>query len=151
MQMTLIAPDLLAECQPLSLATLGLGFVVGLLLWLLGGQGHRFCIVLVTTLAGGIAGLEMGPPWGLQPLVAGLLLAVTAGALALSLVRIAVFIGVGFATLALAKSVAPNWEEPVACFVAGGLAGVLLFRYCIMAAASAAGTLLMAYSGLCLA
>jgi hypothetical protein len=144
--MVLIAPDILQECRDLSVVVLIFGMVIGLLLWLLGGWGHRFCIVLVTTLVAGVAGLYFGPPWGMQPLVAGLLMGVAAGALALALVRVLVFIGVGFLALFVAKLLAPTWEEPVACFIAGGLLGVLLFRFWVMALASLGGTLLMAYT-----
>ncbi len=147
---SLVAPDILKECMKLELPTLGLGLLVGALLWLVGGWGHRFCIVLVTTLIAGVVGLQCGPFWGMQPLVAGLLLAVAAGALALSLVRVVVFLAVGWGALYLADALLPGWKEPVACFVAGGLLGVVLFRIWIMAAASLAGTLLMVYAGLCL-
>src|SRR4029077_18341819 len=99
--MVLIAPAVPQCCPELSLGLLIFGLVIGLLLWLLGGWGHRFCIVLVTTLVAGVGGLYYGPQWGLQPLVAGLLLGVAAGALALALVRVLIFIGVGFLTLAL--------------------------------------------------
>jgi hypothetical protein len=141
----LVSPEILKLCLPLGLPTLGLGLLIGALLWLMGGWGHRFCIVLVTTLIAGVVGLQCGPIWGMQPLVAGLLLAVAAGALALSLVRVVVFFLVGFGAFYLGRIVMPNWE-PVACFVAGGVLGVVFFRIWIMAAASLAGTLLMAYS-----
>jgi hypothetical protein len=148
----LVAPDILKLCltPPMGLPTLGLGLLIGALLWLLGGWGHRFCIVLVTTLIAGVVGLQCGPIWGMQPLVAGLLLAVAAGALALSLVRVVVFFAVGLAAFYLARTVMPNGSDPIVCFVAGGVLGVLFFRLWIMAAASLAGTLLMAYSSLCL-
>jgi hypothetical protein len=148
--MTLIAPDILRECLPLGTLTLVLALVIGLALWLLGGLGHRFCIVLGTTLIAGVVGLQNGPIWGMQPLVAGLLLGVAAGALALALVRVVVFLGVGFGLLYLARMLFPSWEEPVACFVAGGILGVLFFRFWIQATASLLGTLLMAYAGLAL-
>ena len=51
--MLLVSPDLLKDClqpTPLSLATLLLGLVIGVLLWLMGSWGHRFVIVLLTTL-----------------------------------------------------------------------------------------------------
>jgi len=146
--MLLIAPDIVQECRDLSIALLAFGWLIGLLLWLLGSWGHRFCIVLVTTLVAGVAGLSYGPPLGMQPLVAGLLLGVAAGALALALARVLVFIGVGFLALFLARVLAPGWDEPVACFVAGGLLGVLLFQFWVMALASLGGTLLMAYATL---
>jgi hypothetical protein len=148
--MTLVAPDILKECLDLSPGTTLLALAIGCALWLLGGWGHRFCTVLLTTLIAGVVGLRSAPLWGMQPLVAGLLLAVSAGALAMSLVRVGVFLGVGIGLLYLARLIVPTWDEPVAVFVAGGLLGVLLFRFWIMAAASLAGTLLMTYSILCL-
>ncbi len=146
----MIVPEILKECLPLGLLTTVLAFLIGLALWIFGGLGHRFCIVLATTLVAGVIGLQKGPVWGLQPLVAGLLLAVSAGALALSLVRVLVFLGVGFGVLFAAQAVAPNWDEAVACFVGGGILGVVFFQFWVQAAASLTGTLLMAYSGLCL-
>ena len=46
---------------------------------------------------------------------------------------------------------APGWEEPFLCFLVGGLLGVLLYRLWITALASLLGTLLIGYSGFCLA
>src|SRR5258708_4842821 len=99
----------LKEFRDFSLATNSLVLAIGLALWLLGGWSHRFCVVLITTLIAGVVGLQSGPVWGMEPLVAGLLLAVAAGALALSLVRVLVFLGVGLGTLILARTTAPNW------------------------------------------
>jgi MFS family permease len=149
--MTLLAPDVLEEARQLSPLVSGLALAVGLLLWLLGGWAHRFWLVLATTLVAGLFGLRFGPEYGMQPLVAGLLLAVAAGALALSLVRVLVFVAVGLAAVALAGAVAPSWDEPLTCFLAGGLLGIFLFQFWLTVLASAAGTLLMAYAGLCLA
>jgi hypothetical protein len=87
----------------------------------------------------------------MQPLVAGLLLAVAAGALALSLMRILLFVVVGLASWWLVRWVAPTWDEPLACFLAGGLLGVVLFRVWVTTLACLLGSLLMIYSGLCLA
>jgi hypothetical protein len=124
--------------------------LLGLLLWLLGGWGHRFWIVLLTTLLSGIVGLIYGPQFGMQPLVAGLLLAVAAGALALSLMRVGVFLAVGLTALGVARLAVPSWDEPLACFLVGGLLGVVLFRFWIVVLTSAAGTLLMTHASLCL-
>jgi MFS family permease len=86
-----------------------------------------------------------------QPFVAGLLLAVAAGLMALALARLMAFIGGGLVVLALTRAFAPAWEEPLISFLAGGLMGLLMFRWWTMAASSVAGTLLMVYFGLCLA
>src|SRR5262249_3932007 len=126
----------------------GTAFALGLFLWLFGGRTHRFWLVLAITLAVGVAGLYYGPAYGVLPLVSGLLLAVSAGAMALSLARILIFAAAGFARLAVAPL--PRWDEPLVSFLLGGLTGMLFYSLWITLLASFAGTLLMAYSGLCL-
>ncbi|MBV9124970.1 MAG: hypothetical protein JO112_16575, partial [Planctomycetes bacterium] len=80
----------------------------------------------------------------------GLLLAVTAGVLALTLVRLVAFAAGGFAAyLAIHSLGPPGWDEPLVCFLGGGLVGLFLFRLWIMVLTSFCGTLLMGYSGLC--
>jgi hypothetical protein len=113
---------------------------------------HRFWLVLAATLTGGTIGLWYGAEYGLQPLVAGLLLAVTLGALALALMRVLLFLAGGVAAAWLAHVVAPAWGEPapVVGFLVGGLAGVVLYRVWVCALSALAGTLLIAYSILCL-
>jgi hypothetical protein len=97
-----------------------------------------------------VLGLTLGKDYGMQPLVAGLLLAVSAGALALSLVRILLFAAGGLAALGLMHSVSSGWDEPIAVFLVGGLIGVLLYRFWIVTFSSLIGALLMAYSALAL-
>ena len=97
--MNLVAPDILEEVRQLPLFLLGIGLAIGLLLWLYGGRGHRFWLVLAMTTAGGVFGLYFGAAYSLQPLVAGLLLAVTAGALALALARVILFVAGGAACI----------------------------------------------------
>jgi hypothetical protein len=143
--------DLLSEGCGLSPYIPGVGLFVGLLLWLMGSRGHRFWLSMAVTVAAGIAGLHAAPALGVQPLVSGLLLAVCAGALALALVRLLVFAVVGIGSLAVAQAVTPGWNEPVIFFLAGGLIGVVFFRLWVMALTSLAGTVLIAYCGLCLA
>ncbi len=149
--MPLLAPDVLAEAQGLPLAYSITGLGLGLLLWALGWWGHRFWIVLATTLLAGVFALSAGPPSGVQPLVIAILVAVAAGALSLALARVLVFAGGGVAVCMIVHAVVPSWEQPLVCFLAGGLVATLLFRFWTMFLTSMAGTLLMAYSGLCLA
>src|SRR5437867_716414 len=88
-QLTIFALDLLTELQSLSPATLGGILAVGLALWLTGWWAHRFWITLLTSFAAGVVGLKVGPQYGVeQPIIAGLLLAVAGGALALALARL---------------------------------------------------------------
>lgn len=146
--MQLLAPDILEEARPLSPLLSGTGLAIGFLLWSLGGRTHRFWLAMSVTLTAGILGLTLGKDYGMQPLVAGLLLAISAGALALSLVRILLFVAGGLAALGLMHTIVP--EEPIAVFLVGGLIGVILYRFWIVAFSSSIGSLLMAYSGLAL-
>jgi hypothetical protein len=146
--MQLLAPDILMEVRDLSPLLTGTGLVVGLFLWLMGARSHRFWLALVMTLTAGILGLLFGPRYGVQPLVAGLLLAVAVGALALALVRILLFAAAGLTGLWVAWHLAPGWDQPLVCFLAAGLAGVLLYKFWITVLASLTGTLLMGYCGL---
>lgn len=148
--MRILAPDILEEARELSPVLSGAGLLIGLLLWSLGGRTHRFWLAMIVTLAAGLWGLTEGKQFGMQPLVAGLLLAVSAGVLALSLVRILLFAAGGLAALALLHAIAPAWDEPIAVFLVGGLIGVLLYKFWITTFSSLVGSLLMAYSALAL-
>jgi len=145
--MQFVSPDIVADSAGLTLWVQAVGFVIGLAVWLSGWIGHRFWIVLFTTLVGGVLGLQSGPAYQMQPLVAGLLLAIAAGMLALALVRLLAFACGGLATLFLVHALAPaSWHEPLAFFLIGGLVGILLFRFWTMLLTSMAGTLVMAYA-----
>src|SRR5438552_1642149 len=149
--MHLISSDILSEARSLSLGLLSAVFGIGLVLWLLGWRGHRFWIVLIATAGAGIFGLNAGPSYGVQPVVAGLLLALSAGVLALTLVRVFAYAAGGLAACMVIYALAPWWYQPLLCFLVGGLIGLFLFRYWTMALTSFIGTLLLIYSGLCVA
>ena len=55
--MGLVDPKVLEDGLLLPAWLQGTALLLGLLLWLLGGWGHRFWIVLLTTLLSGIVGL----------------------------------------------------------------------------------------------
>ena len=148
--MPMLAPDILAEARGLPVALSGTGVVLGLALWGWGWSYHRFWIVLFTTLLAGTFVLASGPVSGAQPLVAAVLLAIGAGALALHLSRVFAFAGGGLALAAAVHALVPSWDQPLPCFIAGGLIALLLFRTCTMVLTSLAGTLLLGYSTLCL-
>jgi hypothetical protein len=148
--MQLVAPDILEEARGLSPLLSGAGLVIGFLLWTLGGRTHRFWLAMSVTLAAGLLGLALGKDYGMQPLVAGLLLAVSAGALALSLVRMLLFAAGGLASLGLIHAIAPTWDEPIAVFLVGGLIGVFLYRFWIITFSSLIGALFLVYSALAL-
>jgi MFS family permease len=149
--MQLVAPEILSEAHGLSVGLSAAGLAIGFLLWVWGWRGHRFWIVLFTTAVAGTFGVVSLESRGVQPLVAGLLLALAAGILALAVVRIIAFAAGGGAAWLAVQALAPTWQEPLVAFLAGGLLGVLLFRVWMMALTSLAGSVLMAYSGLCLA
>jgi hypothetical protein len=149
--MALFDSEIIKELCGLSLAMSVAGFGVGLMLWLTGWRAHRFWIVMVTTALAGIMGLISGPMHGIQPLLAGLLLAVAAGVLALTLVQVAAFSAGGAAACLAVRALAPSaWNEPMICFLIGGLAGVILFRFWTMVLTSFAGAIIMGYFGLAL-
>jgi hypothetical protein len=149
--MQFLAPDILVEVRQLPLLLNATAVSVGLLLWLFGARTHRFWLALVLTLSAGLAGLTYGREYSVQPLVAGLLLAVAAGALALSLIRLLLFIAGGVAGLAVVQAVSPGWPgwvDPLVTFLCGGLLGIILYRLWILALGGLCGTLLMCYGTL---
>lgn len=148
--MQLVAPDILVDARGMGVAIYISGLVLGLALWLFGWWGHRFWIVLCATVVAGVYGLASARATGMQPFVAGLLLALAAGMLALALCRIVAFAAGGLAAWLLVRSFIPGWDEPLLCFLAGGLVGLFLFRVWLMALTSLAGTLIAVYAGLCL-
>ncbi len=149
--MHLLANDILEVAKELPIAVTGCTLAIGMLLCVTGWAWHRFWIVLATTVAAGIAGLNIGPTYGMKPLVAGLLLAIAGGQLALALVRVIVFAAVGAAVAILIRTFAPaNWDIPLGWFLAGGLLGLLLFRMWTMVLTSFTGSVLMGYALLCI-
>jgi hypothetical protein len=92
--------------------------------------------------------LAYGPEFGMQPIIAGLLLAVAAGTLGLALMRVLAFVTGGWALYLVARAVAPAADEPLLCLLVGGLFSVLLFRLWITVISSVAGTGIIAYSSL---
>lgn len=149
--MQLLAPEILTETRGLSVPLSATGLTLGLLLWLFGWRGHRFWIVLIATVSAGILGLYTSPSVGTKSLVAGLLLAVAAGALALALVRVVAFLCSGFLTWTIVHTLLPTWNEPLVCILVGGLVGLVLFRLWTMTLTSLTGSLLLLYFGLSLA
>jgi hypothetical protein len=148
--MQLIEPDILAEASGLSVGISVCGLLLGLAVWLTGWRRHRFWVVLTITLVGGLYGLNEAVSLRTQPVVAGLLLALGAGLLALALARLFAFAAAGLAALLAVQTLVPTWDQPLISFMIGGLLGVLLFRLWVMSLTSLAGSLLMTYSVLCL-
>src|SRR5262245_55190380 len=118
--MRLLAPDVLEVMRDLPPLACVAAALVGALLWGFGAWTHRFWLALVLTVSAGVAGLQHARDYQVQPLVGALLAALSAGALALSLARIALFLAGGLAGLAVAGAAGTGWNEFV-CFFAGGL------------------------------
>jgi hypothetical protein len=148
--MYLLAPEILQAARGMSVPVCVGGQALGLTIWVLGWRAHRFWIVLATTVAAGVYGLDVASSFRAEPLLAALLLATAAGLLALALARVLAFAAGGVAALLCVHWVAVPWDDPLLCFLVGGLLGVLLFRLWVMALTSLAGTLLLGYSSLCL-
>lgn len=147
--MGVLVPEVLNDLRDLPAATLAVIGGLGLLLWLTGWWLHRFWITLLATSLGGLLGLRLGPQWGVQPaIIAGVLMALAAGCLALSLARLGLFVLYGYVSWEVAQAVAPGSVPALVAFTVGGLASVLLFRICIILLTSALGTVLMTYGGL---
>jgi hypothetical protein len=149
--MHLIAPDILTEAQGLSVGVLVTGIVVGVLLWLFGWRWHRFWTVVAVTVAGGLYGLSTGQAAGGHVMVLGLLLALSAGLLALELARLFAFAAGGTAVWLAVASLFPNAQGLGVFFLVGGLAGVLFYRLWTMMLTSFLGTILAGHAGLVLA
>src|SRR5262249_11401902 len=149
--MTLVLPEVLVEVRGLSPLLLVIGLAIGLFLWLGGWWSYRFWAVLGTTVVAGVFGLYEAPQLHMQPLLASILLAIAAGMLALSLMRLFAFAAGGCTCLMLVHALVPSVHAPLVCFLAGGLLAVLLFRLWMILLTSAAGTVLMLYCGLGLA
>jgi hypothetical protein len=70
--------------------------------------------------------------------------------LALALVRMVAFVAGGVVAIIMVGQLAPGYQERLVVFLVGGAIALVLFRLWTMVLTSAAGTFLMAYSGLCL-
>jgi MFS family permease len=146
--MEVIAPDILADVRLLSAVFSVAAILAGLVLWLVGWWTHRFWVVLGLTVAGGVWGLQHAAELRTTPLLAAIGVGLASGLLALTVVRLGAFFAGGFAVLALARAWWPEFDAPLACFLAGGLVGWFLFRYWTMALTSLAGVVLMVYGAL---
>ncbi len=149
--MQLILPDVLTTARGLSPGAAGFLALVGVLLWAVGWRWHRFWVVFGITLAAGLIGLTAGHTAGGQVMVVGVLLAVTAGLLALELAKILAFVTGGAAAWAAAQAVLPQAQELWAAFLSGGLIGVVLYQFWTMLTTSFLGVLVTWHAGLVLA
>jgi hypothetical protein len=150
--MQLIAPDILAEARGLTGAMSGTICVLGFALWLFGWRWHRFWVVAGITLAAGLIGLNAGrASGGTQVMAVGILLAVSAGLLALELAKVLAFVAGGCGAWLAVQWVFPQAQELWAVFLCGGLFGILLYRLWTMLLTSLMGVLLAGHAGILLA
>jgi hypothetical protein len=119
-------------------------------LWLAGWWSHRFWVVLIATVTAGVLGLYQGNVLGMPPLIAALLLALSAGLVAMSLMRLFAFALGGVTSLILVRWLAPSVEAPLICFLVGGILTTLLYRLSVTILTSLLGTMLVSYCALCL-
>jgi hypothetical protein len=148
--MMLLNPDVLLEAKGLSAGASAFFLFVGLLLWGCGWRWHRFWVVFGVTVAAGLFGLSAGRSAGTQVLVVGVLLAVSAGMLAIEIARIVAFLGGGTAAWVAAANVVPHAQELWAVFLCGGLLGITLYKLWTMLACSFLGILIGGHAGLLL-
>lgn len=135
--------ELLEDSRGLSFPMLSLFLVVGLFLWTAGGVFHRFWLVSLAALTGGLVGLEAGPRFGMQPVFAGVMFAFTSGGLALALVDLAIFLIGGLAGLTLLRAAATPDIEPLPFVLGGGVLFLFLRTFWMVLTTSAAGSLVL--------
>lgn len=149
--MQLIAPDILAEARGMTGAMAGTVTVLGVALWLFGWRWHRFWVVAGITLASGLIGLNAGrTTGGTQVMAVGILLAVSAGLLALELAKVLSFVAGGCGAWLTVQWVLPQAQELWAVFLCGGLFGLLLYRLWTMLLTSLIGVLLAGHASVLL-
>lgn len=131
--------QLLADLAGVSL---GLAVCLGLAGWLLWATGwcwHRFWLVFLSSAGAGLVGLLSGRALGAPVLIIGLLLAISAGLLAVELSRLIVFVAGGASVAMAARTFAPGLPDDLLVFLVGGLVSLLLFRLWVMLLASLLG------------
>ena len=149
--MQLILPEVLSAAHGLSFGAAGFLGLLGVLLWALGWRWHRFWIVFGMTLAAGILGMQAGhAAGGRQVLIVGVLLAVSAGMLALEAAKLLAFVTGGVAAWVGVQSLYPAAQELWAVFLCGGLLGVVLYRLWTMLTMSLIGVLISSHAWLIL-
>ncbi|WP_020475413.1 hypothetical protein [Zavarzinella formosa] len=144
--MNLIVPEILTEGRGLSMAVIGTAIAVGLALWLFGWRGHRFWIVVGVTVTGGLYGLSAGQATGVNMIAMGIMLALSAGLLALELARVFAFLAAGTVVWLAVGALFPQGKELWLVFLAGGLVGILFYRLWTMTLTSFLGTIVATHA-----
>ena len=156
--MEIISSKLVAEASELPSVVLALTEAFGPLMWVLGWRIHRALFVAASTLIGGMYGLAHGPALGLYPVVAAGLLSLSAGGLALAVLRIGVFVVFGaLLELATRATIANHLDDESqiwlrgAAFLVGGLLSLACYRFLVIALMSFGGAFLLLLGGMAFA
>ena len=156
--MEIVSSKFVAEASELPSIVLALTAAVGPLLWVLGWRVHRALFVAAATVVGGLYGLAHGPALGLYPVVAAGLLSLAAGGLAISALRIGVFVVFGaLLELVVRSTIAKHMDEPsqvwlrVASFLVGGIISLACFRLLVISFTSFLGAYLLLLGGMAFA
>jgi hypothetical protein len=156
--MEIVSSKLVSEASELPSAVLVLTAAIGPLLWVLGWRIHRALFVAASTFIGGVYGLAHGATFGLYPVVAAGLMSLSAGGLAMSTVRIGVFVVIGASLeLAIRATIAQHMDAPaqaclrVSAFFIGGLLSLVCYRFLIIAFTSLLGAYLLLLGGMAVA
>jgi hypothetical protein len=148
--MQVVTTDLLTDMCGLSPLLNAVIAAAGLVLCLFGWWSHRFWIVLAATVAAGVLGLSQAAALRTPALPVAVLMSLAAGVLALSLIRVAVFLAAGLSFVLICQQCLPTLNQPVIVFLTGGLVCHVLFRLCLTTLTSLAGAVLLLYPGLAL-
>lgn len=143
--MHFLDPDIFSEVIKLSTPTLIAILLCGLLLWSAGYLTHKFWVVFLATAGAGVLGFDKGPDFGIQGIFAALLFGISAGILALSIIRVVVFVLGGCTGLIIGNLFMPAGDAWLACLLVGGIAALLLYPFWFTAFSSLLGTLASAY------
>jgi hypothetical protein len=156
--MEIVSSKLVSEASELPSAVLVLTAAIGPLLWVLGWRIHRALIVAASTFIGGVYGLAHGATFGLYPVVAAGLMCLSAGGLAMSTIRIGVFVVIGASLeLAVRVTICQHMDAPaqaclrVSAFFIGGLLSLVCYRFLIIAFTSLLGAYLLLLGGMAVA
>ncbi len=156
--MELISPQIVAKASELPAIVLVLAAAIGPVFWVLGWRLHRALFVAAATFVGGVYGLVHGPSLGLYPILAAGLLSLSAGGLALAILRIGVFVVCGAAVdLAATAIIADHLDDTArvwlhfVAFLVGGLLSLVWYRFLVIVLTSFAGAFLLLIGGLAFA
>ena len=138
--------EIFSEVLKLSMPSLVVLFCCGFFLWSAGYLTHKFWVVFLATASAGILGFDKGPDFGIQGVFAALLFGISAGVLALSIIRVVVFALGGLTGLLFANVMMPAGDAWIACFLLGGILALLLYPFWFTAFSSLLGTLAAAYA-----